>query len=345
MSLLTRAKRVVRPMVGDLPDRIHRRRRDRELAASRTTLSPEQLAADFDRLPVRPGATVLVHSSLRLCAGLPVERIAAAFTVDSPTVTRRLSRAKAKIKAAKLPLETPPPSAWQDRLAPVLSTIEIIYDQHYADIGGGVETQALAREAEDMARALASTLPDEPEVLGLLALINLTESRRPSRIDQDGAMIPLPEQDVRLWDRTRIDVAARLLEHAARLRSPGPYQIRAMIHALHARRLQDADTPWSDILCLYDALLALRPSPHVRINRAVALAEVDGLKAALEEVKDVLSAKPKLSTWQPLHAVRADLLSRLGRTDEAKAAFREAIASCSGSAERRYLIRRAALLD
>ena len=281
---------------------------------------------------------------LRLCAGLPVERVAAAFTVDPQTVTRRLSRAKAKIKAAKLPLETPPPSTWQDRLAPVLATIEIIYDQHYADIGGGTETQALAREAEDLATALASALPDEPEVLGLLALVNLTESRRPARIDQDGAMIPLPEQDVRLWDRPRIETAARLLERAANLRSPGPYQIRAMIHALHAHRLREAETPWADILDLYDALLALHASPHVRVNRAVALAEIDGAEAALQEVEAALIATPKLSTWQPFHAVRANLLAKLGQTEAAKAAFQGAIVGCNGTAERRYLIRRAAQL-
>ena len=281
---------------------------------------------------------------LRLCAGLSAERIAAAFVVDAEAVTRRLTRAKAKIKAAKLPFETPPPSAWPERLPPVLATIEIIYDQHYADIGGGTEAEALAREAENMASALADKLGDRPEVLGLLALLQFTESRRAARIDKDGAMVPLSEQNTDLWDQARIRRGAALLERAAAMRSPGPYQIRAMIHGLHNRRLEDGTIAWGDILDLYDALYVLSPTPQLRINRAVALAEVDGLEAALLEVDAALADAPKLANWQPLHAARAAFLARLGHHEQARSAFQQAIETSRGSAERRYLIRRAALL-
>ncbi|MEL6963500.1 MAG: sigma-70 family RNA polymerase sigma factor [Pseudomonadota bacterium] len=279
---------------------------------------------------------------LRLCAGLPTERIAKAFVVDTDAVTRRLTRAKTKIKAAKLPFATPPTSIWSERLPPILATIEIIYDQHYADVGGGTEAEALAREAQDLATALAATLNDQPEVLGLLALIQFTESRRAARLDKDGAMIPLSEQAIDLWDRTRIAKGAALLERAAQMKAPGPYQIRATIHALHARRLEDGTIPWANILELYDALLVLAQSPQVRVNRAVALANVEGPEAALRDVDIALSETPKLATWQPLHAARAAFLARLGRVDDAKAAYQRAIEGCHGSAERRYLIRCAA---
>ncbi len=196
-----------------------------------------------------------------------------------------------------------------------------------------------------MATALAEKLDAQPEVLGLLALIQFAESRRAARLDKDGAMVPLSEQDVSLWDRERIARGAALLERAAQMKSPGPYQISATIHGLHARRLEDGTIPWTDILRLYDALYGLTQSPHVRVNRAVALADVKGPETALLEVNAALSDTPKLSSWQPLHAARAAFLARLGRIDEAKAAFQQAIEGCSGSAERRYLIRRAAGLN
>ena len=315
------------------------------LTSPTLTMSDAELGLYF--LCAHPGLSSDSQAMLmlRLCAGLPVDRIAAAFMVDTEAVTRRLTRAKTKIKTAKLPFETPPPSAWAERLPPVLATIEIIYDQHYADVGGGTEAAALAREAEDMATALVEKLGDRPEVIGLLALIQFTESRRGARLDKDGAMVPLSEQETDLWDRSRIARGAALLERAAAMKSPGPFQIRAMIHGLHTRRLEDGATPWADILELYTALHALTPSPEIRVNRAVALAEVEGPDAALLEVDAVLNDTPKLSSWQPLHATRAALLSRLGRREEAKSAFRRAIETCNGSAERRYLIRRAALLE
>lgn len=277
--------------------------------------------------------------TLRLVCGLSVAEIARAFLVSEPAMFQRLTRAKKKIAQARVSFEVPGPEAWLERIDAVLSTLEIAYARAHEDAAGSGAHAGYAREMLGLTAVLVELLPDEPEGLAFAALVRFAEARRAARLDAEGAMVPLSEQDPGLWNRPLIADGDALLRRAARLNAPGPRQLRAALHAAWARRRSLAEPPpWSAILTLYDMLLGWREDPFVRLNRAVALAQVAGPAAALAEVESLDA--PRLADFQSFHAVRADLLARLGRREEALAAYDRALAFGPAEAERRWLVRR-----
>ncbi|WP_454758462.1 RNA polymerase sigma factor [Caulobacter segnis] len=275
--------------------------------------------------------------TLRLVCGLTVQEIARAFLVTDAAMFQRLTRAKKKIAQAGVSFEVPGPEAWPERLAAVLSTLEVAYARAHEDAAGAGQHAGYAREMLTLTAVLAELAPQEPECLAFAATVRFAEARRPARLDANGAMVPLSEQDPRLWNRPLIHEADALLRRAARLNRPGPRQLRAALHGVWCVRRSLAEPPpWSAVLALYD--LADRDDPFVRINRAVALAELGGPAAALAEIEALDAAR--LADFQPFHAVRADLLARLGRRDEALTAYDRAIDLAPGPAERLWLLRR-----
>lgn len=274
-----------------------------------------------------------VALTLRLLGGLTTAQIARAFLVPEPTMAQRIVRAKAKIRDAGIPYRVPRDADLPDRVKGVLAVVYLVFNEGY----GGREE--LCAEAVRLGRLLAELMPDEPEALGLLALMLLVESRRPARTAPDGALVPLPDQDRSRWDRALIAEGQDLVRRCLRRDRPGPYQIQAAVNAVHSDAPTAAGTDWGQILQLYDQLTALAPSPVVALNRAVAVAEVHGAGPALDLV-DALG----LDGYHAFHAVRADLLRRLGRTAEAVRAYEAALALTVSAAERAHLARgRAAL--
>ena len=226
--------------------------------------------------------------ALKVICGLPVSDIAALFLTSEATMYQRITRAKAKIEAAKVSFELPPRAAWPERLETVLLTLELAYTAAYADAGGSRDSNRggeLASEIERLASMLGDLLPSEPEVLGMAALVALARSRETARVDEGGAMVPLSQQDTSLWNKDRIERARMWLDHAATYAQTGPYQVMAAIQLTHARRLFDGVVDWSAILKLYDGLMALRPGPMVWLNRTLALAEVEDPDLALRELQ------------------------------------------------------------
>lgn len=270
-----------------------------------------------------------VALTLRLLGGLTTAQIARAFLVPEPTMAQRLVRAKAKIRNAGIPYRVPRDSDLPDRLTGVLAVVYLIFNQGYEG------EAALCAEAVRLGRLLAELMPDEPEVTGLLALILLVESRRDARQDEHGELVPLPEQDRGLWDRDLIAEGQSLVRRCLRLGRPGPYQIQAAIQAVHSDAPSGRDTDWGQIRQLYDQLMAVAPSPVVALNRAVTVAETEGPARALDLV-DALD----LDGYHVLHAVRADLLRRLGRDTEAVREYERAVELSVNPAERAYLERR-----
>ncbi|MGI5405911.1 RNA polymerase sigma factor [Streptomyces chartreusis] len=270
-----------------------------------------------------------VALTLRLLGGLTTAQIARAFLVPEPTMAQRLVRAKAKIRNAGIPYRVPRDADLPDRLTGVLAVVYLIFNQGYE----GEAT--LCAEAVRLGRLLAELMPDEPEVTGLLALMLLVESRRGARQDEHGELVPLPEQDRGLWDRDLIAEGQSLVRRCLRLGRPGPYQIQAAIQAVHSDAPSGRDTDWGQIRQLYDQLMAVAPSPVVALNRAVAVAETEGPARALGLV-DALD----LDGYHVLHAVRADLLRRLGRDTEAVREYERAVELSENPAERAYLERR-----
>jgi RNA polymerase sigma-70 factor (ECF subfamily) len=280
---------------------------------------------------------VRVALTLRLLGGLSTAEIAKAFLVPEPTMAQRLVRAKAKIRTAGIPYRIPYDADLPERVRGVLAVVYLVFNEGYAASSGDdlVRTD-LCTEAIRLGRLLVELMPDEPEAVGLLALMLLQHSRTPARTSPDGQLVPLPEQDRQLWDQQLIAEGQDLVRRCLRRDQPGPYQLQAAINAVHS----DPPTDWSQIVQLYDHLLALTPTPVVALNRAVAVAELHGPAEALALV-DALD----LSAFYLFHAIRADLLQRLDRPTEARAAWRSALELTDNAAEQAFLRDRVAALD
>jgi RNA polymerase sigma-70 factor (ECF subfamily) len=277
-----------------------------------------------------------VALTLRLLGGLQTPEIARAFLVPEATMAQRLVRAKKKISAANIPYRIPRDEELTDRLRPVLAVVYLVYNEGHTVRGGEqLVRDDLCREAVRLARLLAELMPDEPEVKGLSALLLLSEARRPARTAGDGSIVLLPDQDRSLWDRELIAEGHALVRACLRRNQPGPYQLQAAINAVHTDAASAEETDWAQIIALYDQLLVWTPTPVVALNRAVAVAQVEGPQAGLDAMDGL-----QLEGYYAYHAARADLLTRLYRDDEARDAYEAAIRLTDNDAEQRHLGRK-----
>jgi RNA polymerase sigma-70 factor, ECF subfamily len=289
-------------------------------------------------------ADARIALTLREVCGLTTEEIARAFLTTPPTLAQRIVRAKAKIRDARIPYRVPEQADLPERLGTVLHVIYLVFNEGYsASFGEALTRRDLSGEAIRLARLLLELLP-EPEVAGLLALMLLHESRRSARSTADGDLVLLEQQDRALWDRNLIDEGTRLVEHALTSRRFGPYTLQAAIAAVHAEALSAEETDWPQIVGLYDVLARIEPSPVIELNRAVAIAMRDGAAAGLALIDDILAAG-HLGSYHLAHAARADLLRRLGRSDDARSAYERALELVRQAPERRFIERRLAELD
>jgi RNA polymerase sigma-70 factor (ECF subfamily) len=271
--------------------------------------------------------------TLRLLGGLTTAEIARAFLVPEATLAQRLSRAKAKIRDAGIPYRVPEAPELPARVRSVLAVVYFIFNEGYsATTGDSLVRTDLCDEAIRLGRLLTEVLPDEPEALGLLALMLLIDARRDARVDESGGLVRLADQDRERWNRAQIDEGRALMRACLARNQPGPYQIQAAINCVHSEVRSAGDTDWRQILALHDQLMALAPSPVVALNRAVVIAEIEGEERALEQIEPLA-----LDRYHLFHAVRADLLRRLGRDADAAAAYQAAIARCENAREKEFL--------
>lgn len=279
--------------------------------------------------------------TLRLLCGLTTSEIARAFLVPEATVAQRVVRAKQKIAAARIPYRVPRDAELPQRLPPVLAAVYLTFTEgHAATAGDDLVRADLCAEAVRLARLLADLMPDEPEVVGLLALLLLTDARRPARTADDGTPVLLADQDRTRWDAALVAEGQALVRACLRRGSPGPYQVQAAIAAVHSDAARTQDTDWRQVLALYDLLTAMTPTPVVALNRSVAVAHVHGPAAALA----ALDGLP-LTGLHLFHAARGRFLTDLGRHDEAVSAYRTAIGLTTNAAERRLLERQLVVIE
>ena len=332
-----------------LADRTDLLRREAEIEAELATIGPAD-AGDAsnpipdDRLrlvftcchPALP-MDARVGLTLRTLGGLTTPEIARAFLVPEPTLAQRLVRAKRKIRDAGIPYRVPPAHLLPERLDGVLRVLYLSFNEGYgATAGDALIRRELCAEAIRLTSVLARLMPDEPEVLGLIALMLLHDARRDARVGPGGELVRLDDQDRSRWNRDRIAAGQAFLDRAVRMRRPGPYQIQAAIAALHDATDRPEDTDWPQIAALYAKLVELAPSPVVELNRAVAISMTEGPTAGLAAV-DRIAAEGQLAAYPYLHATRADLLRRLGRREEAREAYRRARDLTANEAERSFL--------
>lgn len=283
--------------------------------------------------------------TLRLLCGLTTAEVARAFLVSEPTMAARITRAKKKIAAARIPYRVPPASDLPDRLAAVLDVVHLMFTTgHTAPAGESLQRRDLAERALDLARMLRQLLPDHPAVAGLLALILLTDSRRRTRTTAGGRLLLLAEQDRTRWDRTEIDEGVALISTALEQRPPTRYALMAAIAAVHAAAPRWEVTDWEQITGLYGTLTQIWPSPVVALNRAIAIGEARGPHAGLAAL-DQLAAEPQLASYHYLPAARAEFLRRLHRPEEARLAYQEARLLADNAVEQDFLTRRLGELD
>ena len=330
-------------------DRLRRARAGQEklalLAATMTDAAGADEAADDELLgmifacchPALPRESQIALT-LRAVCGLTTAQIAAAFLASEPAMTQRLLRARKALRAERADVRVPDPDDLAGRLAEVLAVVYLVFNEGYlASAGRQPARRDLAAQAVSLTRLLHRLMPREPEVLGLLALLLLHESRAATRFDGWGRMVRLADQDRTRWDKPLIDEATRLLDRALALREPGPYQAQAAIAALHAQAPDNEHTDWTQIRLIYDRLFEMTPSPVILLNRAVATRYVVGPEAALAEIEPLAA---ELDHYRLFHALRAGLLTGLGRDDEARAASERALALAGNPAERELIARR-----